>query len=73
MDLQELINSISEEFVGVWKFRLADENPVDHKWCASIIVGNRLIDTKSFRTITEAICEARKIVVRFRNNARSII
>ena len=61
-DIAKIIESIAEEFIGVWKFRTLGESEDNKKWCASVIVSGKLFDTEDYSTIGEAVLRAAEIV-----------
>ena len=66
VSLEALIAQMEEEFVGVWKFRTRDEGPGNRRWCATVLVAGRLIDTEDQPTIELALQVALNLVEEFR-------
>lgn len=64
--MEDLIREMEEELIGVWKFRTRDENQNNRKWCASVLVAGRLIDTTDYPTITLALQAALDLVKEFK-------
>jgi len=62
LTVDALIDSIADEFVGVWKFKTITEGPENRRWCASVNVAGRLVDTEDFRTVRGAISRAVELV-----------
>lgn len=64
--MDEILATIENELVGIWKFKTIDEGPNNRRWCASVNVAGRLVDTEDQPSILEALKRAQQLVFQLR-------